>query len=567
MTAKPGPSPETQGFPGPRGAAMKVVEAVCEILKREGVNFISCYPTNALIEAAAAAGIRPIVCRQERVGVGIADGFTRVTNGKQIGVFTMQAGPGAENAFAGIATAYSDSVPILLLPVGHERATSQVDRFFRSVRAYQPLTKSTEEITLASQVPDIMRRAFSALKMGRLGPVLVEIPADAAVEEIGAATLEYRPVKFAAAGANPRDVAEAAKVLVASKAPVIVAGQGVLYAEASGELVQLAELLEIPVTTTLEGKSAFPEDHPLSLGTGAGVMPQPVRDFLHKADVIFAVGASLTRHSIVAAPIPAGKVIIHATHDERDINKHHAADYPVIGDAKAVLRQFLEAVRDLRGREQRPAAGAIAAEINKGREQWLAHWIPKLTSNEVPINPYRVLWEFMRAFDRRNTIVTHDAGSPRNQLVPFYQAPLPRSYIGWGKSHALGTGLGLIMGAKLAAPDKFCVNFMGDAAFGMTGLDFETAVRCGIPILTIVLNNNFMAAETRHMHVSHERYGTMHIGGNYADLARSLGGWAERVEDPDQIAPALQRGKKVTDEGKPALLEFITSRETAYSRM
>jgi acetolactate synthase-1/2/3 large subunit len=544
---------------------MRVVDAIAEILKREGVEFLSCYPTNTLIEAAASAGIRPIVCRQERVGVGIADGFTRVTNGKRIGVFTMQAGPGAENAFSGITTAYSDSVPVLLLPVGHARNTSQVFHFFRSVQAYAPVTKWTEEITLVDQVPEIMRRAFSYLKMGRLGPVLVEIPNDAAVEEFPAA-INYAPVKRTVSSANPMDVSAAAKVLVQAKSPVIVAGQGVLYAEASDELVELAELLQAPVTTPLEGKSAFPEHHPLSLGTGAGVLPRPVHTFLQKADVIFAVGASLTKHNIVAAPIPSGKTIIHATNDERDINKHYPADYPILGDAKPVLRQFIEAVKDALGNKKRDG-NSVAAEIKKGKEEWMAEWMPKLKSDEKPINPYRVMWEFMNLFDRKSVIVTHDAGSPRNQLVPFYQAPAPRSYIGWGKSHALGTGLGLIMGAKLAAPEKFCVNFMGDAAFGMTGLDFETAVRNNIPTLTIVLNNNFMAAETHMMHASHERYGTMNILGNYADLARSLGGWSERVEEPNQIVPALQRARKITDDGRAALLEFITSREISYSRV
>ena len=544
---------------------MKVVDVIAEILKRESVEFLSCYPTNTLIEAAASAGIRPIVCRQERVGVGIADGFTRVTNGKRIGVFTMQAGPGAENAFSGITTAYSDSVPILLLPVGHARETSQVFHFFRSVQSYAPVTKWSEEITLANQVPEIMRRAFSYLKMGRLGPVLVEIPNDAAVEEFPAAAIHYTPVKRTVSGANASDVAEAAKVLAQAKDPVIVAGQGVLYAEASNELVELAELLQAPVTTPLEGKSAFPEHHPLSLGTGAGVMPRPVHTFLQKAEVIFAIGASLTKHSIAAAPIPPGKTIIHATNDERDINKHYAADFPILGDAKPVLRQFIEAVKDELGNKKREAGGTVA-EIKKGKEEWLAEWMPKLTSKEQPLNPYRVMWEFMNLFDRKDVIVTHDAGSPRNQLVPFYQAPVPRSYLGWGKSHALGTGLGLIMGAKLAAPEKFCVNFMGDAAFGMTGLDFETAVRNNIPTLTIVLNNNFMAAETHSMQASHERYGTMNILGNYADLAKSLGGWSERVEEPGQIVPALQRARKVTDDGKAALLEFITSREHTYSR-
>jgi acetolactate synthase-1/2/3 large subunit len=544
---------------------MKVVDAIAEILQREGVEFLACYPTNTLIEAAASAGIRPIVCRQERVGVGIADGFTRVTNGKRIGVFTMQAGPGAENAYAGVATAYSDSVPVLCLPVGHPRDTSQVFHFFRSVQAYAPITKWTEEITVSSEVPAVMRRAFSYLKLGRPGPVLVEIPNDIAVEDFPG-EVKYAPVKRTTSGANARDVAEAAIALMQAKNPIIVAGQGVLYAEATDDLVEFAELTQIPVTTPLEGKSAFPEHHPLSLGTGSGVMPRPVHTFLQKADCVLAVGTSLTKHNITAAAIPPGKVIIHATNDERDINKQYAADYPLLGDAKLVLRQFIEAAKDLLGGRKRDADGVTAAEIGRDRDEWMKEWLPKLTSSEKPLTPYRVMWEFMNLFDRKDVIVTHDSGSPRNQLVPFYQAPSPRSYIGWGKSHALGAGLGLIIGAKLAAPEKFCVNFMGDAAFGMTGLDFETAVRNNIPILTIVLNNNFMAAETHSMEASHERYGTMNILGNYADLARSLGGWSERVEDPNQIVPALQRARKVTDDGKAALLEFVTCREIAASR-
>ena len=545
---------------------MRVVDAIVQILKREGVEFLTCYPTGTLIEAAAIEGVRPIVCRQERVGVGIADGFTRISNGRRTGVFTMQSGPGSENAFSGIATAYSDSVPILVLPVGYARSTSQVHHYFKSVQSYAPITKSVEQITLPSHTCDVMRRAFSRLKMGRPGPVLIEIPVDLAVEEFNESDLRYTPVKRTVSGANSRAIDEAARVLVEAKSPVIVAGQGVLYAEASNDLVELAELLQAPVTTTLEGKSAFPETNPLSLGTGAGVMPLPVYEFLKKADVIFAIGASLTRYNIVAATIPAGKTMIHATNDESDLNKHYVADYPILGDAKPVLRQFIEAVKDIQGKTVRNN-GSVSFEIAQLREAWLGEWMPKLTSKEVPINPYRVFWEFMRTVDAREAIITHDSGSPRNQVVPFYQAPVPRSYIGWGKSHALGTGLGLIMGAKLAAPDKFCVNFMGDAAFGMTGLDFETAVRCNIPILTVVLNNNFMAVETPMMARSQKLYGTQDIGGNYADIGRALGGWAEKVEDPDQIAGAFKRARKATEDGKAALLEFITSREHHYSAM
>ena len=266
----------------------------------------------------------------------------------------------------------------------------------------------------------------------------------------------------------------------------------------------------------------------------------------------------------MATNVTGAKVLIHATNDERDLNKNYQADHPILGDAKLVLRQFIDAVKDARVARREPA-GAAASDVKEAKGKWLQEWMPKLTSDEVPITPYRVIWEFMQAVDPADAIVTHDSGSPRNQIVPFYCATAPRSYMGWGKSHALGTGLGLIMGAKLAAPDKFCVNFMGDAAFGMTGLDFETAVRCGIPITTVVLNNSAMAIERHALVVSHDRYRTRDIGGNYADMGRAMGGHAERVEKPAEIAAALERARTLNAEGTTVLLEFITSEEIAFS--
>ncbi len=542
---------------------MKAVDAVASILKIEGAEFLSAYPTTPLIEAAARADIRPVLCRQERVGVGIADGYARASNGRKLAAFCMQYGPGAENAFPGVATAYSDSTPMLILPLGHQRDRAQVFPMFSSARTFASVTKSVETVTLATQVPDVMRRAISLMRMGRPGPVMVEMPADVAVEDVpDALVAAYRPVKATTAGANARDVEVAARVLREARRPVIHAGQGVLYAHAWDDLLELAELLEAPVMVTLEGKSAFPEDHPLALGTGGVVVTGPILQYLREADVVFGIGCSLTRHPM-ATGLPAGKTLIHATNDERDLNKSYPADYPLLGDAQAVLRQFIEAVKSQGGR---PAGReGVRAELSRVRSAWLGEWKPKLGSDEVPISPYRVIAEFMRAVDPRDAIVTHDSGSPRDQLLPFYRAVPPRSYLGWGKSHALGTGLGLTIGAKLAAPDKFCVNFMGDAAFGMTGLDFETAVRAGIPILTVVLNNSAMAIEIPHLVLSHEKYRTRDIGGRYADLALAMGGWAERVERPEDVAGAFARARKATESGQAALLEFITSQETAFS--
>ncbi len=542
---------------------MKVSDAIAEVLKREGAEFLSCYPTTTIIDAAARAGLRPIVCRQERAGVGIADGYSRITNGKRLGVFAMQYGPGAENAFSGVATAYSDSVPVLLLPLGHSSERSGIKPYFSSVRSYESVTKWIERINLAQQVPDVMRRAISLLRMGKPGPVMLEIPADIAAQEIE--PFDYRPVISSRAAGDPQDIARAAQVLVKAKSPIIHAGQGVLYAEAWDELIELAELLPAPVMTTLLGKSAFPENHPLSLGTGARVMTKPVQHFLNKADVIFGIGCSFSRHTM-NTKIPSGKTLIHATVDAGDINKYYFADYPIIGDAKLVLRQFIDAVKDLLGKPGRRVKSDAAGEIKKIKDEWMAEWMPKLTSDEVPINAYRVIWDLMHTIDPKDAIVTHDAGSPRDQLVPFYLATAPRSYIGWGKSHGLGTGLGLTIGAKLARPEKLAINFMGDAAFGMVGLDFETAVRNKIPIITIVLNNFTMAIETHHMTVSHELYRARDLGGNYADMGRAMGGYGERIEKPSEIVPALKRAIRANhEERRPALLEFITSEEINFS--
>jgi thiamine pyrophosphate-dependent acetolactate synthase large subunit-like protein len=261
--------------------------------------------------------------------------------------------------------------------------------------------------------------------------------------------------------------------------------------------------------------------------------------------------------------LPPGQKIIHATNETRDLHKAFAADLGILGDAKLVLGQLIEAVGDRLNGKARP--DAVAREVAGKREEWLARWQGKLSSDERPINPYRVISEFMRVVNPAEAIVTHDSGSPREQLNPFYRATRPRGYLGWGKSHQLGTGLGLAIGAKIGAPDKMCVNFMGDAAFGMTGLDFETAARCGIPITTIVLNNSTMAIETHAMKDSHEKYGTRNLGGNYANLGKDLGGWSERVDDPGQVGDAILRARKANENGEAALLEFITSAETAFS--
>ena len=540
---------------------MKSVDAVAKILKSEGVEYLFCFPANTLIDAAAKIDIRPILARTERTLINMADGFSRVSNGKRLGVATVQAGPGSENAFAGVAQAFSDSVPILVLPGCVSRHSMDIPTNFEAVKNYAGVTKWVAQINLANRAPDMMRRAFSLLRMGHPAPVMLEMPTDVAAEDIDD-NFEYQIPKPVRPSGDPQSIEKAVEMLMASESPILHVGQGVLYAEATDELVEFAELVKVPVMTTLAGKSAFPENHPLSLGTSGYTGTGMVKHFLPKADLVFGLGCSFSK-SVMSTQIPDGKIMIQNSIDEYNINKDYAIDQVIIGDAKLVLKQLIDQTKTQLDMEPR---NDPSSEVQQVKDQWLSEWMPKLTSDEVPINPYRLIWDLMQTVDRKQTIITHDSGNPRDQMVPFYETLTPRGYIGWGKSTQLGYGLGLIMGAKLAAPEKLAVNIMGDAAFGMAGMDFETAVRERIPILTIILNNSALGGYEHHLPTATEKYGTKFLSGDYTKVAEGLGGYSEKVKDPNDIIPSIKRAQKETEAGRPALLEVITREEDAFSR-
>ncbi len=541
---------------------MNVADAVARVLKAEGVEILFAYPVNPIIEAAAKLDIRPIIVRQERTGLHMADAMSRLTSGAKIGVFCMQSGPGSENAFGGVAQAYGDSAPIVVLPAGYPRHLAQIQPNFSSALNFRHVTKASEQVTMAEAVPEAMLRAFTQVRNGRPRPVLVEFPADIFSEEISD-SFDPTPAPSLRYGPDRASIEAAAEALLAARCPVIYAGQGVHYAKAWDALKELAELLGAPVTTSLGGKSAFPENHRLALGSGGRAIPKTAHHFLNKADLVFGIGCSFTRTAF-GLKIPAGKRIIHATIDPADINKDIRADIALVGDAGLILDGLVEALRH-RCNDREERANAVAGEISAVKAEWLDQWMPMLTSDEAPLSPYRVIWDLLHTVDVENTIITHDAGSPRDQLSPFWQSVAPLTYIGWGKTTQLGYGLGLAMGAKLARPEALCINVWGDAAIGFTGMDFETAVRERIPILSVLLNNSSMAIEIPIMPVSTEKYRSTDISGHYADMAKAFGGYGERVEEPGQIIPAITRGIQKTQEGLPALLEFITAKETRIS--
>lgn len=537
---------------------MKVADAVARALKDEGVEYLICYPRQALIDACTKLGIRPVICRQERVGVGIADGISRSTYGKRIGVFAMQAGPGIENAFPGAAQVFGDNVPVLLLP-GGLLARRDTPPTFDAVENFRHVTKFAADVNQPGRVSELMRRAFHQLRSGKPGPVLIQLPTDMDTDIGG--DLDYKPVQPVRAAPDPKDVRAVAALLLKAKCPVIHAGQGIMYAGATRELVALAELIGAPVLTTNTGKGAFPENHPLSLGASVISAPKAAFHFLRKADPLIGLGTSLTKN-IWAPQVPAGMRIIHSTNDPADINKEFPTEAAILGDAKLVIEALIAEI----GSKRRPGAEFVAAEVQAIKQEWRTEWQPELTSSEVPINQYRIVNDLMNAVDRKNTIITHDSGSPREQLVAFWETVVPGGYLGWGKTTQLGHGLGVIMGAKLAHPDKLCINMMGDASIGMVGMDLETAVRNRLGILTIVCNNGVMAGEKNSMPLSVEKHHAMDLGGNYSDVAKALGAWSIRVDKPDAFLPALKQAIEITQSGRPAVIECMVKQNYKFSR-
>ncbi|RLI36534.1 hypothetical protein DRO66_05435 [Candidatus Bathyarchaeota archaeon] len=540
---------------------MKGCEAIAKILKIEGIPFVTAYPggepsspVSSIINEANAVGIRTILPRTERGGTNISDGYARISG--KVGVNALYSGPGVENAFAGVAQAYADNSPLLVLAGQARRmqmGAGSANNDFDALYVYRNITKWSQRINLAQRAPEFLRRAFTYMRTGKSRPVFLEMPFDVAMEEFDDDLFKYEAVKGWKSGGDLRDVEVAVRAIIAAKNPLFFAGEGVLYARGWNELAELAELVQVPVMASMKGKGVFPEDHPLSVGVSGQAASDVGRHFLGKADLVFAIGASLSRGPGIR--IPQGKIIIHSIIDEYAINKDYLVNHVIIGDAKLVLRQMIDEVRKQIGDGGRRPNEILTDEIARLKEEWLKKWMPMLTSNEVPINPYRAVWDLRNTIDRKNAIATHDAGWPRNQFVPFWETPTPRGYLGWGHHSTLGFSVAGSIGAKLAEPDKTVLSFTGDGAFGEGGIEFETAARHKIPILMVIPNNGGLGHYSADC-PSHWKY-----AGDYAKIAEGMGGYGERVEKPDEIIPAIKRALKAMKSGKPALLDVISKLE------
>lgn len=557
------------------GGPMRGCDAVVRCLQAERIPFVSGITSGSTLELSDSLlktpEIRTILTRHERVAADIADGYARAS--LEPGVCLAVLGPGAGQLFGGIAQSYYDHVPVLALVGSTPRAQqgTNATQEMPVQEVFRPITKWEGMVNMASRIPELMRRAFNNLRNGPTGPALLELPSDVAWEELEAAKFHYQPVTQKLRCRPEADAVErAADLLLRAAQPLLYAGAGVIWARGTSELVELAELLGAPVMSTIPGKGAFPENHPLALGLGGFPMSSlgtPVaHSFAERTDCLFAIGNTFSGQATLRRPITRPVTLIHAHVDYHEVNRLYDTDVGLVGDAKLVLQDLIAALKDRLGNKKRKRPDVIA-EVKQQRATWLESWMSRLTSDEVPLNPYRITWDFMQVADRTRTTVLNDAGAVRGHLCHHYETLIPGGLIGMGNQSEMGWSLGAAMGVKLAHPDRLVAYVIGDGSFGMTGLDIETAVRYQIPTLTLLYNNRSMGIvmDLQKAHFG-GRYIMVDLGGDYVGVARALGAWAERVERPEQIKPTLERAIRATRDGQPAVIEFVTKQLEAQPR-
>jgi len=546
---------------------MRGADAIVRALEQEGVEYIAGFQGGGLnplwTGLRNSETIKVFAARNERLGVEIADGYARATG--KVGVAMTGTGPGATNTLTGIAGAFADNIPVLLLmgQVPLDQLGKEVQQEV-SASIFDTLVKWRGTMAKVEDIPSIMRRAFTALRSGSPGPVVLEMPQDVLMTEVPDGSLLYEPVGPGRKAAPAADeVAKAADLLVNAKNPVLNLGGGVLSAEAWDEAKELAELLSMPVATTLVAKGVFPEDHPLSMGMGCYPRSRYASGAsLHmnrKADVVLAVGNSYRLpNGTDGRPIPESVSLIHVNADEHDLNKQYQADIPILADAKLALRAILDAVKERIGPGKGGLKEEVVAEIKQAKDKDLGAWEPVFNDTSTPTNGYRVVQELAKIIDPDKTVALHDAGGSRGYMSPFWNATKPRSYLGMGGMAAMGWSLGGAIGAKLGRPDDLVVHLLGDASFGMVGMELETAVRMGLPTLTIVVNNEGTGGGLMGMESPTGPPPDMaKLTGNWSKVAEGLGAYSERVEDPEDVGPALKRAIAATESGQAALVEVM----------
>ena len=541
--------------------SIDVGTGIARILKAEGVDWVSTFPVCKVNNSLGREGMPMVMMRDDRYAVAVADAFSRITGGTKIGVCTFQGGvnaAGLQVAFAGMAQAFEDGSPVLCITDGISAGDTENSQFDVTA-ALKSVTKWYGHLDKPERLPEFMRRAFTMLRSGRPGPVVIAIP-DPNLQYDDTAD-PYIPVKGSKSMPDPADVSGAIDLLLKAENPLIYAGEGVIYAGASAELTEFAELVNTPVVSTLKAKGAFPENNPLFVG----VRGDQVNEYLNNCDLLFAIGSSLSpgrfSHGI---PNAVNKTIVHCTIDELHINKIYPTAQAVIGDAKFSLQAL---VADAKAKGGRPA-GNVAAEVKTSRDTAMTKYREAMASNDKPINPYRVYAGLMEALNPLTSFVTHESGNTRDQLSTVYDTLIPRGFLGWGNVSSLGFSFAATIAAKLAHPDKDCVAVTGEAGLGYMLGQLEVALRQQIGITVVhVSNGGFAGYGPGFWGDGHDPFTHKVLGYDDVDMSKvigELGYHTERVTEPTDVVLALKRAFDVNKSGQPAYIEFICSQFPIY---
>jgi acetolactate synthase-1/2/3 large subunit len=533
---------------------------IARILEKEGAAFVTLFPSCKINNAIGDEGKIPLLLmRDERFGVGVADAFSRLSDGNQFGVCTLQGGvncPGFQFGIPAITQAFEDSSPVLCLtdavnPADTENSHYNIDRVAAN------FTRWTSTIPLARRVPEFMARAYTFLKTGRPGPVLLQVPTS--LGEYDEEQYPYKPIKGWKSQADPDDVKAAVKALLAAKKPLLYVGDGVFYADGCADLLQFVELSQIPVIATLKAKSVFPETHPLSIG----VRGEPAEDFLNNCDMILAIGSSLSSNRFShKIPNAAGKTIIQCTIDNTDLNKSYMLDGALIGDAKLVLQQLIDEFSRQTGGGAK-ANPELREEIRGLKAKMFEKYNAAMTSNDNPINPFRVYAELQRILDPKDSFITAESGGPRDQLSTVYESIIPHGYLGWGNISTLGFSLAGVIASKIIHPNRPAVTVTGDAGLPYMIGNFEPAVRYQWGVTIIHINNSgFSGYGKGPWGAGQEPYTADVLPSDLCNLTKSMEGFgmhSERVTQPSEIGPAIQRALDANAKKQPAYIEVISS--------
>jgi acetolactate synthase-1/2/3 large subunit len=564
-------------------------EIIVKYLEKEGVPYILGIPGHgclglfdAIKKSQGKGGVKYIQVKHEQAAMHIADGYFRMT-GKPLAVFTS-IGPGALNTAIGLGTAYVDSTAVLLFTGDthvHMKGVGvlqEIERYQDSnfIRALEPLSKRAWRVESVCQLPRIMQRAFNQMLTGRSGPVVISLPMDVQSETADVELPEslFRRTNAKAAG-QAEYVDAAIELMRTAKRPVILAGGAALRARASAELIELAELWGAAVVTTIAGKSAFPEDHPLygwhtgSKGTTVGLK------LCSGADVILALGTRFADETTcsyrdgVSFSFPKTK-LIQVDIEAGEIGKNYACDVGIIGDLKVVLGQLTEAYKEKVSDKKYFMDQQYTKEIAQMKREWFRYIeeVRKVTCEHITIS--QMIGELNECLPEDAVVVT-SSGNTQAQIFQEYCFKRPMTHLTTGGFSTMGFALPAAIGAKLARPATPVIAVMGDGDLMMVMQELSTLAQYNIPVVTVMANNcGWMAIKDLQMDVFGEKgvFGTdFEKGGeayspDFKSIAESFGLHAEKVSKPGEIAGAVTRALAAN---APAFIEVEVSREYPYS--